>query len=112
MNEPLAPNMGSGLNDIRKSANMLMQLSWVDIVITADPPTGRCSNKSGQITEKKIIIDNVSGSVMPGQFLAIIGASGKVNQNNPIRRRKDHATQLPLGARDLPKSKQDGQDFA
>lgn len=68
--------MGSGLNEIRKSANMLMQLSWVDIVITADPPTGRCSNKSGQITDRKIIIDNVSGTVMPGQFLAIIGASG------------------------------------
>lgn len=26
--------------------------------------------------EKRKIIDNVSGNVMPGQFLAIIGASG------------------------------------
>ncbi len=74
--EPLEPAMGSDLTEIRKSANMLMQLSWVDIVITADPPTGRCANKSGQITDRKIIIDNVSGTVMPGQFLAIIGASG------------------------------------
>jgi len=53
-----------------------MQLSWIDITITADPPTGRCANKSGQIKEKKIIIDNAHGTVMPGQFLAIIGASG------------------------------------
>jgi ABC-type multidrug transport system ATPase subunit len=26
--------------------------------------------------EPKIILDNVSGSVLPGQFLSIIGASG------------------------------------
>lgn len=45
--EALEPDMGSGLSEIRKSANMLMQLSWVDIVITADPPAGRCANKSG-----------------------------------------------------------------
>jgi ABC-type multidrug transport system ATPase subunit len=29
------------------------------------------------LKEKKTIIDGVSGTVMPGQFLAIIGASGK-----------------------------------
>lgn len=28
------------------------------------------------VTQEKIIIDNVSGTVQPGQFLAIIGASG------------------------------------
>jgi len=28
------------------------------------------------LKEKRKIIDNVSGNVMPGQFLAIIGASG------------------------------------
>lgn len=28
------------------------------------------------LKEKKVIIDGVSGNVMPGQFLSIIGASG------------------------------------
>ena len=28
--------------------------------------------------DTKIIIDNVSGTVLPGQFLAILGASGKL----------------------------------
>jgi hypothetical protein len=70
--------MGDDLKQIQKSGKKLMQLSWIDITITADPPTGRCANKSGQIKEKKIIIDNAHGTVMPGQFLAIIGASGKL----------------------------------
>ena len=70
------PSMGEDLKAV-KTGKQLMQLSWIDITITADPPTGRCQNKSGQITEQKIIIDNAHGTVMPGQFLAIIGASGK-----------------------------------
>ena len=28
------------------------------------------------MAEPKVILDNVSGSVLPGQFLSIIGASG------------------------------------
>jgi ABC-type multidrug transport system fused ATPase/permease subunit len=27
----------------------------------------------------KVILENVSGTIQPGQFLAIIGASGKFN---------------------------------
>lgn len=53
----------------------LIQMSWLDITIKAVPPTGRCKPK-GAITKTKIIIDCVSGTVCPGQFLAIIGASG------------------------------------
>jgi ABC-type multidrug transport system ATPase subunit len=44
-------------------------------VIKALPPTGRCKPE-GALKHEKIIIDNVDGTVMPGQFLAIIGASG------------------------------------
>ena len=51
-----------------------MQISWSDIKIKAVPPQGRCKKAVG---EEKVIIDGVSGSVLPGQFLAIIGASGK-----------------------------------
>lgn len=39
------------------------------------PPKGRCKPKNA-LTEPKEIIRGVSGTVMPGQFLAIIGASG------------------------------------
>jgi len=39
------------------------------------PVKKRCG-KQGNMMPKKII-DGVSGTVMPGQFLAIIGASGK-----------------------------------
>lgn len=44
-------------------------------MIKALPPTGRCKPE-GALKHEKIIIDNVDGTVMPGQFLAIIGASG------------------------------------
>jgi len=41
------------------------------------PPKGKCGkkNKTG-MQEPKIILDGVSGTVMPGTFVAIIGASG------------------------------------
>lgn len=39
------------------------------------PPKGRCKPKNA-LTEPKEIIRGVSGTVLPGQFLAIIGASG------------------------------------
>jgi ABC-type multidrug transport system ATPase subunit len=41
------------------------------------PATGRCKGQ-GMLKEEKVIINGVSGTVMPGQFLAIIGASGKL----------------------------------
>ena len=61
------PDFGDRIEIVKENTNQfLLQLSWVDINIYAEPPTGRCANKSGQITAKKIIIDNVSGCVMPG----------------------------------------------
>ena len=59
-----------------RKTNRPVQLSWEDITIRAMPPTGRCKPKNA-LTEPKEIIRGVSGTVMPGQFLAIIGASGK-----------------------------------
>ena len=49
-------------------------MSWSDVKIVAMPPKGRCG--SAAKGEPKVILDNVSGSAMPGQFLSIIGASG------------------------------------
>lgn len=43
------------------------------------PPKGGCGGRCkprGALTDSKLIIDRVSGTIMPGQFLAIIGASG------------------------------------
>ena len=52
-----------------------MQITWENIRITAEPPKGKCKGKNA-LKEPKEIIKGVSGTVMPGQFLAIIGASG------------------------------------
>ena len=71
------PMMGENLKSVgAKSRKTPVQLTWEDIVITAMPPTGRCKPKNA-LKEPKEIIRGVSGTVMPGQFLAIIGASGK-----------------------------------
>jgi len=68
---------GMDIEDAPRREKALMQLNWVNIVITAMPATGRCGAQ-GALLEKRVIIDDVSGAVLPGQFLAIIGASGKI----------------------------------
>lgn len=55
-----------------------IQLTWENIHITAMPAQGKCCKGQGMLKEEKVIINGVSGTVMPGQFLAIIGASGKL----------------------------------
>lgn len=35
-----------------------------------------CKGKNYEAPKSRTILDNVSGTIMPGQFLAIIGASG------------------------------------
>lgn len=71
---------GMGIEEIRKSTKQLMQLTWLDIEIVAQPSQKKCgccaSAGANMLTKPKIIIDHVSGTVQPGQFLAIIGASG------------------------------------
>ena len=62
----------------KKKANVSknpIQITWENVVITAEPPKGRFKPKNA-ITEPRQIIKGVSGTVKPGQFLAIIGASG------------------------------------
>lgn len=49
-------------------------LQWHNIEITALPEPGKCGKKA--IGEKKLILDNISGSALPGEFVSIIGASG------------------------------------
>ena len=74
--------MGEDLIEIGgNQAKTPVQLTWEKITITAMPPVGKCGKKAKTgMQEPKIILDGVSGTVMPGQFVAIIGASGKYNQ--------------------------------
>jgi len=53
-----------------------IQLTFEDVVIKTIPQQRKCCKK-GTVEPSKIILNNVSGTVKPGQFLAIIGASGK-----------------------------------
>ena len=39
-------------------------------------PRGGCCRRADPNAPRKVILDNVSGCVKPGQFLSIIGASG------------------------------------
>ena len=57
------------------------QISWENITITAHPPKKRCGKGKNAPSEPKEIIRGVSGTVKPGQFLAIIGASGKYTKH-------------------------------
>jgi len=71
------PAMGHSIADLApKASKQKIQITWTDIHIKAMPPTGRCKAKNA-LKEPKPIINGVSGTVMPGQFVAIIGASGK-----------------------------------
>jgi hypothetical protein len=47
--------------------------------------------------ETKIILDNVNGTILPGQFVSIMGASGKgyIYINNDYRSWKNNFAQLP-----------------
>ena len=74
--------MGQDLKaTVKKMKKKPIQISWEDIEIYAEIKKGGCCGakpKEGEpLIEKKPIIRGVSGTVMPGQFLAIIGASGK-----------------------------------
>ena len=74
------PTMGEDLQDLawKNKNNKLVQLTWENIEIVAHPPSGKCAKRNkNALKEPKVIIDGVSGTVKPGQFVAIIGASGK-----------------------------------
>lgn len=77
-----SPTMGESLEQIgnKSKNNKLIQLTWDNIKITALPPAGKCGKRNkNALKEPKVIIDGVSGTVKPGQFVAIIGASGKLD---------------------------------
>ncbi len=54
-----------------------IQLTFENVIIKTVPPTRKCCKRIAEPEKPKIILNNVSGTVLPGQFVAIIGASGK-----------------------------------
>lgn len=68
------PGAGDQFLTNKQSDQTQIQLGWKSISITALPKGGCCGKKGDG--EEKIILDDVSGCVQPGQFLSIIGASG------------------------------------
>ena len=62
----------SSFNDLSKPK---IQLTWKNITISA-PPKGKMCKKPDETEPDFIILDDLSGTVKPGQFLGIIGASG------------------------------------
>jgi len=78
--EPFKGNQSEGdeamvRRSTRKEGYNMIQLNWDNIVIQTTPPTGCCGKKNPD-AKPKVILDDVSGCVLPGQFLSIIGASG------------------------------------
>ena len=66
---------GETLDKLRNKTKQPIQITWKNITITATPPKPKCK-KNAPAPPSKEIIKGVSGTVMPGQFLAIVGASG------------------------------------
>lgn len=68
-----------GLKEERQVQEMeaKIQISWHNVVLKAPikKNTGGLCGKKVDVGYKKII-DNISGVVLPGQFVSIIGASG------------------------------------
>ena len=62
----------------KSSAKKKIQLTFKDIVIKSLPVVKRISKKV--VSEGRTIIDGVSGTMVPGQFVAIMGGSGKLHQ--------------------------------
>jgi ABC-type multidrug transport system fused ATPase/permease subunit len=60
------------------STKKKIQLTFEDVLIKTIPQQRKCCNKNAEPQKSKVILDNVSGTIQPGQFLAIIGASGKI----------------------------------
>jgi ABC-type multidrug transport system ATPase subunit len=62
----------SSFDDTKK---LKIQIQWKNISIKAPPKSGLC-RKPPADAEPRVILDSLNGTVKPGQFLAIIGASG------------------------------------
>jgi ABC-type multidrug transport system fused ATPase/permease subunit len=63
--------------NIKPMTKKKMELQFENITIKTIPKVKKCCvPKDYKPDKEKTIIDGVSGAVLPGQFLAILGASG------------------------------------
>ena len=62
--------------EIIPSTKKKIQLTFENIHISAIPKTKRFGKQNPNAAQPKVILNDVSGTILPGQFLAIIGASG------------------------------------
>ena len=61
----------------QKSSKKKIQISFENVIIKTIPKEKKfCKGRNYKPQVEKTIIDNISGTIMPGQFLAILGASG------------------------------------
>jgi len=66
-----------GRKIFKPSTKKAMQLTFENIVIKTVPKVKKCcKGKNYEVPKAKTILNGVSGSILPGQFLSIIGASG------------------------------------
>ncbi len=74
-----------------------IQLTFKNVQIRTTPRRRRFYDRSNEMPETKIILDNVNGTILPGQFVSIMGASGKgyIYINYDYRSWKNNFAQLP-----------------
>ena len=86
------------MNSFVDSVKQKIQLTFKDLTIRTSFKRRRFYDRSSEIPETKIILDNVSGTILPGQFVSIMGASGKyiyIPLLNHYRCWQDDIAELP-----------------
>lgn len=96
-NALVAPHMPPSVpqrNAAPSTSRKKIQLTFENVQISAIPKQKRCGKKGQPQVKPKTILNDVSGTIQPGQFLAIIGASGMPPSSLliPFRCWKDHTT--------------------
>lgn len=78
-------DMFDNKKQIAPSHKKKVQLTFKNVLIKTTPKVKKCcKGKNYKIPESRTILNDVSGTIEPGQFLAIIGASGNKHINLSI----------------------------
>ncbi len=77
-NEYLPPTLDFKVKSgaIKSESESKIQLTFKNVIVHTEVPRRKFYSRNSEIPETKIILDDVSGTVLPGQFVAILGASG------------------------------------
>jgi len=91
-------NQEEGKKVFKASTKKKMQLTFEKIFIKTVPKQRKCCKGSEEPAKSKVILNGVSGTILPGEFLSIIGASGitLINDVYLFRCWKDYFTELPI----------------